>query len=113
MKPLLLALAAVSLVAALADTSNAQLFGRRRGGGGGMGNASQLCDMSKVSQVVPPSACAGGSCNAQVDPAPAAPLAPPAEVAPAGLTRRTPRKHARGRHSFDLPTEPPVAIASR
>jgi hypothetical protein len=107
MKPLLLALAAISLVAALADTSDAQIFGRRRGGNMG----SQVCDMGQCR--ISPSACPGGACNAQVAPAPAAPLAPPAEVAPGGLTRRTPRKHARGRHSFDLPTEPPVAIASR
>jgi len=111
MKPLLLAFAAFSLVAALADTSDAQIFGRRRGGGGNMSAGNGICNMATCP--VAPGQCPGGACNAQVAPAPAAPLAPPADVAPAGLTRRTPRKHVRGRHSFDLPTEPPVAIASR
>lgn len=112
MKPIVrfavLAVAAFSLTAVFSDESDAQIFGRRRGGGG-MG--SQVCDMRTCP--TPPGACASGSCNAQLAPAPAAPLAPPADVAPTAFTRKSGRKlAARGRHSFDLP-EPPVSIASR
>jgi hypothetical protein len=111
-RQVLAALAVLTLMSIFAQDSNAQLFGRRRGGGG-MGNASQICDMSRVNQVVPPSACANGACNAQVAPAPAAPPAPVPDAVPTAFTRRSRKANRAGRHSFDVPFEAPTAIARR
>lgn len=111
MKRFVLALAAVSLVCLFCEESNAQIFGRRRGGGGNMGGG-QICNMAQCQ--IQPGQCAGGACNAQVAPAPAAPVAPPADVAPTSLTRKAPRKASKAsRHSFDVPTEPKTALARR